>query len=192
MKYYAVKVGRKIGIYYNWNDCKEQVDKFPKAVFKSFEDIVDANHFIFGETKSTIKTDYDRNSINCDGAYSSSTEVMEFSIKDTATGKLILTKSYDGGTNNLAEFLGLVNAMAYLLENKQNRQKIIYTDSKTALAWVKSGKINTSYDLENNYILQQDIQEALFFLSLNPLYNFTLKKWDTVNWGEIPSDFGRK
>ena len=192
MKYYAVKVGRKIGIYYNWNDCKEQVDKFPKAVFKSFEDIVDANHFIFGETKSTIKTDYDRNSINCDGAYSSSTEVMEFSIKDTATGKLILTKSYDGGTNNLAEFLGLVNAMAYLLENKQNKHKIIYTDSKTALAWVKSGKISTSYDLENNYIIQPDIQEALFFLSLNPLYNFTLKKWDTVNWGEIPSDFGRK
>ncbi len=31
MKYYAVKVGRKIGIYYNWNDCKEQVDKFRTA-----------------------------------------------------------------------------------------------------------------------------------------------------------------
>jgi viroplasmin and RNaseH domain-containing protein len=63
MKYYAVKVGRKVGIYYSWEDCKEQVDKYPKAVFKSFTDIVDANEFIFGQKVSPIKTQYDKNSI---------------------------------------------------------------------------------------------------------------------------------
>lgn len=192
MKYYAVKVGRKIGIYYSWEDCKEQVDKYPKAVFKSFTDIVDANEFIFGQKVSPIKTQYDKNSINCDGAYSSSTGIMEYNIRDTETGKMILSKSYDGGTNNIAEFLAVVNSMAYLLQNKLNKDKIIYTDSRTAIAWVNSGKVNTSYDLENNYKLQQDITEALLFLDFNPIYNFTIKKWDTINWGEIPSDFGRK
>lgn len=48
MKYYAVRVGRKVGIYYNWADCKAQVDGYPKAAFKSFTDITLANNFIGG------------------------------------------------------------------------------------------------------------------------------------------------
>ena len=192
MKYYAVKNGRKIGIYYNWADCKEQVYKFPRAVYKSFDDIVDANHFISGVTEHAVEPDYDKNSINCDGSYSSSTKIMEFRIQETDSKKLILTKSYSGGTNNLAEFLGLVNSMSYLSKNSLNRDKTIYTDSKTALAWVRNGKVNTTYDLESNQMLQQDIEEALLFLSGVKLHTFTIRKWDTRNWGEILSDFGRK
>jgi ribonuclease HI len=196
MKYYAVKVGRKIGIYYSWADCKEQTDKYPKAVFKSFTDINEANSFINGiEIKTDVKVkndNYIKNSINCDGAYSSSTGIMEFNIKDTETGLTLLSKNYDGGTNNIAEFLGLVNAMAFLHEKGQRRDKVIYTDSITAISWVKNCKVNSSYDLSTNYILQQEIEEALFFLSLHPSNKFLIEKWDTVSWGEIPSDFGRK
>ncbi|WP_286149303.1 RNase H1/viroplasmin domain-containing protein, partial [Thomasclavelia cocleata] len=35
-KFYAVKIGRKPGIYLTWDECKQQVDKFKGAVYKSF------------------------------------------------------------------------------------------------------------------------------------------------------------
>ena len=36
MKYYAVRKGRVPGIYYSWDECRAQVDKFSGAEFKSF------------------------------------------------------------------------------------------------------------------------------------------------------------
>lgn len=38
-KFYAVREGRKPGIYFNWDDCKAQVDQYPGAEFKSFHDL---------------------------------------------------------------------------------------------------------------------------------------------------------
>ena len=193
MKYYAVKVGRKIGIYYNWNDCKEQVDKFPKAVFKSFTSIEDADKFLSGSKTDKVKitnTLYSKNSINCDGSYSASSEIMEFNIQDTESGELFLTKSYVGGTNNIAEFLGLCYAMKFL-ELLHVTDKIIYTDSKTAMAWVRTKSINTVFDYSEHAELKKDINECLAFIKASKV-RFDIRKWDTVNWGEIPSDFGRK
>ena len=33
-KYYAVKNGRKPGIYSSWDECKKQVEKFKGAIYK--------------------------------------------------------------------------------------------------------------------------------------------------------------
>ena len=35
-KYYVVWVGRQVGIFETWEECKEQTDGFPAAVYKSF------------------------------------------------------------------------------------------------------------------------------------------------------------
>ena len=42
MKYYAVKVGRKPGIYTTWSECATQVNKFSGAIYQSFQDKKDA------------------------------------------------------------------------------------------------------------------------------------------------------
>lgn len=44
--FYAVKVGRKTGIYDNWKDCSEQVIGFPKAKFRGFESLDQAKAWI--------------------------------------------------------------------------------------------------------------------------------------------------
>ena len=36
-KFYAVKVGRKTGVFDNWEECKEQVDGFNGAEYKAFK-----------------------------------------------------------------------------------------------------------------------------------------------------------
>lgn len=44
--YYAVAVGRKVGIFPNWNECNKQVNKFRGAKFKKFESKQEAEEFI--------------------------------------------------------------------------------------------------------------------------------------------------
>lgn len=46
-KFYAVRIGRKPGVYNTWNEAKEQIDRYPGAIFKSFEDPIDAENYAF-------------------------------------------------------------------------------------------------------------------------------------------------
>ncbi len=46
MKYYAVRCGRKPGIYKTWEECKEQVYKFSGAEYKSFEILEKAKTYL--------------------------------------------------------------------------------------------------------------------------------------------------
>lgn len=45
-KYYAIKVGRKTGIFNSWNECKEYVEGYPNAIYKSFNTFKEAEDFI--------------------------------------------------------------------------------------------------------------------------------------------------
>lgn len=48
MKYYAVKIGRKPGVYAAWPECEAQVKGFPGAKYKSFPFLADAEAFAAG------------------------------------------------------------------------------------------------------------------------------------------------
>lgn len=49
-KYYAVRRGRKLGIYYDWKATQAQVDKFSDAAFKGFAKASDAEGFMNSPT----------------------------------------------------------------------------------------------------------------------------------------------
>ncbi|MGR5924901.1 ribonuclease H1 domain-containing protein [Bacillus pacificus] len=51
-KFYAVKRGRKEGIFTSWDECKEQVTGFPNALYKSFPTYEEAKSFIDGKSIS--------------------------------------------------------------------------------------------------------------------------------------------
>ena len=46
VKFYAVCCGVQLGIYYTWKDCKQQVDRFKGARFKSFATKKEAKEFL--------------------------------------------------------------------------------------------------------------------------------------------------
>ena len=52
MKYYAVRKGRKIGIYTDWESCRSQVEGFSGAEYKSFLKKPDAEDYLKGGQKS--------------------------------------------------------------------------------------------------------------------------------------------
>ena len=45
-KFYAVKTGRKIGIFETWDECQDSTKGFPKAEFKSFTTIDEAKAYL--------------------------------------------------------------------------------------------------------------------------------------------------
>ena len=50
-KFYAVKEGKKPGIYHTWDECKEQVNGYSGAVYKSFTNEEEAKAFIKKEER---------------------------------------------------------------------------------------------------------------------------------------------
>ena len=47
-KFYAVRKGKKTGIFSTWDECKEQVTGYKGAIYKSFKTIEEAEEFIKG------------------------------------------------------------------------------------------------------------------------------------------------
>ena len=49
-KYYAVRKGRKTGVFATWAECQKQVTGFSGAEFKSFGTMEEAKAFVGGES----------------------------------------------------------------------------------------------------------------------------------------------
>ncbi|XP_040204595.1 ribonuclease H1-like isoform X1 [Rana temporaria] len=43
---YAVRRGRRVGVYDNWDECREQVDRYPSARYKKFSSYQEAQNFV--------------------------------------------------------------------------------------------------------------------------------------------------
>lgn len=132
--------------------------------------------------------DFIKESICVDAACSGNPGPLEYKGIDTKTGELIFHHSLPYGTNNIGEFLAVVHALALL--KKEGKNIPVYTDSQTALAWIKKKKCNTQTFLSDIKSLGI-IKRAEEWLKNNTYENEVLK-WETKIWGEIKADFGRK
>ncbi|OFX36036.1 MAG: ribonuclease H [Bacteroidetes bacterium GWA2_32_17] len=201
-KYYVVWKGIKPGIYDNWNDCKMQVEGFENAQYKSYKTLEEAQlafskPFQWIKKQSSVDLFLNTNekpildSISVDAACSGSTLKMEYQGVNTATKKVIFKMGpFDDGTNNAGEFLAIVHALA--LCKKENIKIPVYSDSLTAISWIKKKKANTKLKrTEKNEELFNLIERAENWLKEN-IYSNQILKWLTQVWGEIPADFGRK
>lgn len=204
-KFYVVWRGNQPGIYDNWLQCKAQIDGFQGAQYKAFPNKAQAElafkdsywKYVYNNTnpespKPAINNlPIEKNSICVDAACSSNPGVMEYRCVDTATKEVIFHRGpFEEGTNNIGEFLGLVHAIAYLQKN--NIVKTVYTDSATAIAWVKAKKAKTKLEpTDYNTELFELIERAENYLKTHTI-SIDIRKWDTEHWGEIPADFGRK
>ncbi len=207
-KFYTVWKGHQPGVYNSWEEAKAQITNFNGAIYKAFDSsnaakkayTEDYKNYI-GKTKtftSSLAPELlqkiglpNYHSIAVDAASSGNPGKMEYRGVDTKSKKqLFIQGPFEEATNNIGEFLAIVHGLAYLKKNKSDR--IIYTDSRTAISWVKKKKCNTKLaKTKKNEALFKVIERAIIWLNTNS-YNTTIVKWETKAWGEIPADFGRK
>ena len=209
IKYYVVWSGTVPGIYDSWAECQKHIHGIEGAKYKSFETKAEAEVAYKGKpgdfiqknangakttdkNKSGSKKGINYDSISVDAACSGNPGLMEYQGVNTKTKELIFHQGpFPLGTNNIGEFLAIVHALAFF-KRQENNQTPIYTDSITAMGWVKKKKAKTNL-VQNakTKALYDLIERAEKWLEVNT-YGNPILKWDTVNWGEIPADFGRK
>ena len=216
-KFYVVWQGREAGIYDSWAACEAQV-KGVAAKYKGFATLAEAQQALAANPedyisrnatakRSTVSSasdlqalcaDLQRSdlspkfpSLAVDAACSGNPGLMEFRgvIADTGT-QVFHRGPYVGGTNNIGEFLAIVLGLAYLKKEKLDWS--LYSDSKTAIAWVrqKQCKTHIEWNIHNQDLLLA-VRAAEKWLHENT-WTTPIYKWDTEHWGEIPADFGRK
>jgi len=204
-KYYVVWEGKTPGIYDSWEACKAQVDGFPHAKYKAYDSPDEAERaFRLGWERARSESDdakmraappddaeIDWDSISVDVGTSGNPGPIEYKGVDTRTGEVLFSYGpIPNGTNNLGEFLAIVHALAYL--KKRGSGKTVYSDSQTAIKWVKEKKVATNLPRnEETRQVWELVDRALRWLQNNEYPN-KLLKWETSKWGEIRADYGRK
>lgn len=203
-KFYVVWVGVKPGIYETWDECQKQVIGFKDAKYKSFSAKVEAEKALketfqknIYQNKNTgaskkINSNYPKGEYLCvDAAWNTVTGDAEYRGVMMPKKQEVFQKGpYLDGTNNIVEFLGIVHGLAWC--KQQNFTFPIYSDSKTAISWIKKKKANTKLEQTyRNKTLFELLERAESWIKNNSWPNEIIK-WETGIWGEIPADFGRK
>lgn len=110
---------------------------------------------------------------------------------DLKTGEILFDIKIGDSTNNIAEFIGLTHAINYAIKNNYTK---VYSDSVTAIAWVRNKKANTTLAKtpKTEKSLELVSKSEFYLKKLDINYMNYVEKWDTKKWGESPADFGFK
>lgn len=124
--------------------------------------------------------------IAVDAAHSVKEKRTEIQGIDLKTGKVVFYKDLGNQTINIGEFLAIVEAVKYIIENKY-KPMVVFSDSNTAIAWYKNKRTASG---KRNKLLQK--AEAYLRIAAFWTGNVEIIKWDNKLWGETPADFGNK
>lgn len=202
-KYYVVWRGRKPGIYESWAECEAQVKGFANASYKAFPTRAIAEVALRKPTLTrqrqpgqTRLWEFSQHppitaSISVDAACAGNPGRLEWRGVHTISGKeLFRMGPFPLGTSNIGEFLAIVQALTIL--KQRGNLAPVYSDSATAIAWVRAGKCKTGLPRTTRTAgLFRLIDGAEAWLAENE-YENEVRKWNTKDWGQIPADYNRK
>lgn len=217
MKFYAVRKGRKPGIYSTWSECEAQVKGFPQAEYKSFRQRADAESYLQGNEVSNLKKkspssavqsgwkDPDillftdggsRNHGNHAGDHVHADDKAAWAFLIRRDGHNVRgTGGEYGATNNRMELMALKNALKVLGQRGWNHEKINATlDSRYVLQaiqkkWLQSWKRNGWRKSSGEPVANQELwQEIDRLLPYFPQIKFIWTKGHADNKGNVIVD----
>ncbi|GEM_PF-247503 len=164
-KFYAVKKGRKQGIYNTWNECRVQVEGFRGAIYKAFSSYDEAYSFINSdyivnensngkEIIKSNKTGIDIAEAYVDGSYSDEYKMYSYGVVILHKNEVVKFSGRDNESDNLSmrnvagELLGAIEAIKWALKNEIEKLNIYYDYEgieKWALGLWKTNKKGTKY-----------------------------------------------
>lgn len=151
-KYYAVKNGRKTGIFNTWAECEKQVKGYPSASFKSFSNLGDAKCFLEDASNKAEDVSLSEAIAYVDGSYNHKTKEFSYGIVMLHKGTMdFFLKKFDEESliemrNVAGEIKGAEEAMKYCINNEV-KSIDIYHDYEGIAKWCtgewKTNKIGT-------------------------------------------------
>lgn len=151
MGYYAVKSGRKVGVFLTWSECEEQVKGFKGAKYKKFNTLSEAESFV-GIKSINNNSNIDENELIAekniifyvDGSFNKRTNKVGYGLVLIIDNQVIIK---DLGTthpheeislrNVLGEIKGAIKATDIALANGYKEITIVY-DYVGVEKWAKN------------------------------------------------------
>lgn len=116
--WYAVKKGRRAGLYTEWEECRKQVAGFPGAEFKGFYSREEAEAYLQGENEKTGTEAESGCVVYVDGSYApflpdryAFGAVFLYEEKEETAGRMIIDPENAGMRNVAGEVAGARFAM---------------------------------------------------------------------------------
>ena len=141
-KFYAVRNGKKCGIFLTWDECKEQVEGFKGAEYKSFKTRADAESYLVGNATD----DNDYRDILCayvDGSFDVSTGRYGSGVVYVVNGEVIDTQNKCAShpdivamRNVAGEITASVMAMRYAIAGGY-KDIVIFHDYEGIAKWCR-------------------------------------------------------
>lgn len=148
MKYYAVKVGKKIGIFETWPECQAAITGFKKPVYKSFLTKAEAECFLKGTDywQSVVEKDLKAGYLVAftDGSFSKELTKFSYGVhlilpngqKQNISG-CRADREFLKTANVAGEVFGVIEALKWAKENGFKKIKI-YHDYQGLARWITS------------------------------------------------------
>lgn len=179
MAFYAVKKGRKPGVYNSWDECSEQINGFSGAIYKKFKVEADAQAFVSGESPDSISTvnEIDKQDkplkvstgekvvLYTDGACSGNPGPGGFGYAVVIND--VLTLKGSGGltstTNNQMELSAVIEGLKAI---PKNCSVTVYTDSSYVANafekhWIDGWKCRNWVKSDGTAVLNRELWEQL-------------------------------
>lgn len=169
-KFYAVKVGRKPGVYKRWEDVQKEVLNYPGAVYRGFENFEEAWQFLESESADEMTHNHytnlepskikNLNNVNfatayTDGSYDDTTQTYSYGVVILWKKKMIqISRRFSDPENailrNVAgELEGAKRAIQFAVSNKI-KNLILYYDYEGVASWADQ-KWRTNTNLTTDY-----------------------------------------
>ncbi|MCF0185820.1 MAG: viroplasmin family protein [Bacteroidaceae bacterium] len=142
-KYYAIKNGKKIGIFDTWDECKELVSGYPNAIYKSFKTLEEAKAYLQGEPVK--EADSELTLPDCyafvDGSFNAATKVYGYGGFVIALGEKHLVQG-SGGDPDMASMRNVAGEISGAMAATKKAMDLnldhmtIYYDYEGINAWV--------------------------------------------------------
>lgn len=171
-KYYAVKMGKKPGIYASWDECKKQVSGYSGAQYKSFTDLQEAKDFI--QLEKVEPVDQDGLLVYVDGSFNAKTSTYGYGCV-CIENQQVIKEMYGSGThvdyvgmrNVSGEILGCEVAVEYAI--KQGYSSVyVYYDYEGIEKWAtgiwRTNKIGTKAYAQKMEELKKQI--SIYFIKV--------------------------
>jgi len=156
-KYYAVRAGRKPGIYHSWGAAKEQVHGYQGAIYRSFKTLEEAQTFINPQLTTNQATADDTVIAYVDGSFEKKTERYSFGAVLIQNNEVIQTLSRVGDTPKYqssrqiaGEVFGALHAIHWAIKNRY-KKIIIHYDYLGIEKWAL-GEWKANKDVSKDYV----------------------------------------
>ena len=179
-KFYAVKQGRKTGMFLTWDDCKKQVMGYPGAIYKSFGTREEAEAYLGVTGAQTDQKDREAGITRSVSSGNNKSENTENAVEIYVDG------SYHAATKEFSY------GMVVLVDGKEEKFSQKMTDPELAQMRNVAGEIKGS-EAAMQYALDHEIPSIIIYHDYQGIASWCNGDWKANKPGTIAyRDFYQK